>query len=296
MNASRPVLRYYGGKWRLADWIISHFPAHRIYVEPFGGGASVLIQKPRVYAEIYNDLDGEIVNVFRVLRCAASAKQLERTLRLTPFSRNEFMAAYRKSRRPIEQARRTLIKSYMGFGSNGLWSKDATGAGMRTQASTWCPPTGFRSDAKRSGTTPAHDWASWPDQIDAFTQRLSAVVIENRPAEDLIETHDRQDTLHYVDPPYVPETRSSPRQQYRHEMSRKDHERLGELLNAAKGMVVLSGYPSSLYDKQLYSHWHRVERKHLADGARPKIEVLWLNPRASEHQKQLRFDEEQVTA
>jgi hypothetical protein len=148
----RPALRYYGGKWKLANWLIANFPPHRIYVEPFGGGASVLLQKPRSYAEVYNDLDGEIVNVFEVLRCPTTAAKLERALRLTPFSRTEFIRAYRRSRRPIEQARRTIIKSFMGFGSSGIYGN--SNRGMRTRAST---STGFRSNSSRSGTTPAHD-------------------------------------------------------------------------------------------------------------------------------------------
>ena len=87
---TRPALRYHGGKWRLAPWIISHFPAHRTYVEPFGGGASVLMRKPRSYAEVYNDTNAEVVNVFRVLRDPDAAKELERRIRLTPFAPGTF--------------------------------------------------------------------------------------------------------------------------------------------------------------------------------------------------------------
>src|ERR1041385_943962 len=106
---TRPVVRYHGGKWNLAPWIISHFPPHRIYVEPFGGAASVLLQKPRSYAEIYNDLDQEVVNVFRILRDRKAARELERLLRLTPFARDEFCHSYGRDdkERPsrIERAR-----------------------------------------------------------------------------------------------------------------------------------------------------------------------------------------------
>lgn len=111
----RPVLRYHGGKWRLAPWICAHFPAHRLYVEPFGGAASVLLRKPRSYGEIYNDLDGEIVNVFRVLRDNGHA--LRAALELTPFAREEFAESYMPHSDPIEQARRTIVRSFQGFGS-----------------------------------------------------------------------------------------------------------------------------------------------------------------------------------
>src|SRR5690606_6837914 len=98
---ARPIIRYHGGKWRIAPWIISHFPEHRVYVEPFGGGGSVLLRKPRSYAEVYNDLDGEIVNLFRVARDCGD--ELIRSVELTPFARDEFMLAYEETEDPIEQ-------------------------------------------------------------------------------------------------------------------------------------------------------------------------------------------------
>ena len=138
-KCKRPIVRYHGGKWKLAPWIIGHLPPHRVYVEPFGGGASVLLRKPRSYAEVYNDLDGEMVNLFRMAR--DNGRELLELLRLTPFARDEFAKAYEQASEPIEQARRTVIRAFMGFGSN---------AHNR--------PTGFRSNSNRSGTTPARDW------------------------------------------------------------------------------------------------------------------------------------------
>lgn len=276
-------MRYHGGKWRLAPWIIEHFPPHKIYVEPFGGAASVLMQKPRSYAEVYNDLDGEVVNVFRVLRDPGQAAELERLLRLTPFAREEFVAAYEPSDNHVEQARRTIIKSFMGFGSAAIHTK----TGMRSRATLYhLPSTGFRSNSTRSGTTPAHDWKAYPDQIQAFVERLQGVVIENRDAIEVIRSHDQPDTLHYVDPPYPLGTRDAGTD-YRHEMTDDDHRELAEVLHSVKGMVVISGYPCNLYDEELYPDWHRVERPHLADGARPRTEVLWLSPRAAEYQRQV---------
>src|SRR4051812_49100283 len=110
---SRPVLRYFGGKWKLAPWIISQFPPHRIYVEPFGGGASVLLRKDRSYGEIYNDLDTEVVNVFRVLQ--RHPRRLKRMLEVTPFARDEWELAYVRVKDPVERARRAIIRSFMGF-------------------------------------------------------------------------------------------------------------------------------------------------------------------------------------
>lgn len=85
LMVKRPLLRYHGGKWKLAPWILRHLPPHRVYVEPFGGGGSVLLQKPRSYAEVYNDLDGEIVNLFRVAR--ERGEELAQAVELTPFAR-----------------------------------------------------------------------------------------------------------------------------------------------------------------------------------------------------------------
>lgn len=228
------------------------------------------MRKPRSYAEIINDLDGETVNVFQVLRDPLLGAELERQLRLTPFARTEFTAGYEPSSDQLEQARRTIIRSFMGFGAVGT-----TGA-----------HTGFRSNSNRSGTTPAHDWRNYPDQVKAFTDRLAGVVIESRDARQIMATHDSPATLHYVDPPYLPITRGlkNPhcvKNQYRHEMAPDEHAALLDFLNSLQGMVVLSGYPSSLYDGRL-SHWRRIARSAYADGARKRIEVLWLNPAAAE--------------
>lgn len=278
---TRPVLRYHGGKWRLAPWVLSFFPAHRTYVEPFGGGASVLMRKARAYAEVYNDLDGEVVNVFRVLREPEKAERLEQLLRLTPFARREFRAAYgRDLPGDVERARRTIIKSFMGFGSGAL--HDDAPAGMRTRASTHrAPPTGFRGSAMRSGTTPADDWMSYPVQVAEYCRRLRGVIIEQRDARTIIETHDRESTLHYCDPPYPLSTRKPTRRMggkaYRHELTDDDHRGLAATLHACVGMVIVSGYACPMYDLELYPDWERHEREHLADGARPRVEVVWLN-------------------
>jgi DNA adenine methylase len=260
-TVTRPVLRYHGGKWKLAPWIISHFPEHRVYVEPYGGAASVLLRKPRSYAEVYNDLDGEIVNLFRVLRNPAQARELVRLVNLTPFAREEFDLSYLEDGDPIEQARRTIVRSFMGFGSAA-----ATGQ-----------PTGFRGDSNRSGTTPAHDWANYPGVLTDIAERLAGVVVENRSALDVMQHYDKPEALHYVDPPYVFGTRSQ-KKAYRHEMTDDQHRELAAVLHSLKGNVIVSGYACPLYDDDLYPDWRRVERQTHADGARDRVEVLWLSP------------------
>lgn len=260
VSPTRPLLRYHGGKWMLANWIIEQFPAHRVYVEPFGGAASVLLQKPRSYAEIYNDLDGEVVHLFRMVR--ERGEELAQAVEMTPFSRLEFQEAYTPTEDPIELARRTIIRSFMGFGSDGVHSSHRTG---------------FRSDSNRSGTTPAADWRNYPPALRLIIDRLRGVVIEQRPAIDIIRKHDGPQTLHYIDPPYVHETRKvvSAHRGYRHEMTDDDHRELAATLNQVAGAVILSGYECPLYS-ELFADWRRIERPSFADGARPRSEVLWL--------------------
>lgn len=274
----RPALRYLGGKWRLAPWIISHMPPHRIYVEPFGGAASVLLRKPRSYSEVYNDLDDDVVHVFRVLRDPSMASELARVLSLTPFARAEFEAAYEPCDDPVERARRIVFRSFAGFGS---------GSTVDTRTRGTAPtPTGFRSNSNRSGTTPAHDWMRFPGVLTDFTERLRGVVIEQRPAISVIQLHDGPTTLHYVDPPYPHATRGRGRgglQQsgrYRHEMSDDEHRALADVLHRVEGMVLLSGYRCEMYD-DLFAGWRRVVRRTHADGARRRTEVLWMNPAAA---------------
>jgi len=266
------MLRWHGGKWRLAPWIIQHFPPHRVYTEAFGGAASVLLRKPRCYAEVYNDLDGDVVNLMRVLR-SPEATDLVRAVELTPFARDEFESAYAETDDPIEMARRLIVRSFMGFGSDGF-NRDVR--------------TGFRANSNRSGTTPAHDWINYPASLRAVVERVRGVVIEHRPASEVLSAHDAPDTLHYLDPPYLPETRSPKRRKtgeryhaYRHEMTEQDHVALLGVAVNLRGSVVISGYPSRMYDDAL-AGWRRVDCRALADGAAKRIEVLWINSHAIE--------------
>lgn len=259
---TRPVLRWHGGKWLLAPWIIENLPPHRVYVEPFGGAASVLIRKPRSYAEIYNDLDGDVVNLFRVLRDEAQGPRLADLVRLTPFARDEQVEAYETTDDATERARKLIVRSFMGFGSNGTHRA-----------------TGFRANSNRSGTTPARDWHNYPEALAAIVDRLRGVTVENRDACEVMATHDCAEALHYVDPPYLPETRDAGGD-YAHELTADDHAKLLVFLRGLTGAVVLSGYPHPLYDEALPG-WTRIERKALADGARERTEVLWLNAKAT---------------
>jgi DNA adenine methylase len=238
--------------------------------------------KERSYSECINDLDGEIINVFKVLREPDTALELQRLLELTPFARTEFEEAYLPSHEPVEQARRTVIKAFMGFGSAAITATTTRKLWFRAKRST---PTGFRANSNRSGSTPAHDWVNWPRYIPGFVERLQGVFIENKDATAVMLQHDSERTLHYVDPPYVHGTRQQRSHtpephEYRHEMTDDDHRALSEVLHSLKGFVVLSGYPSALYD-ELFEGWTCVTKDAHADGARDRVECLWIN-RASD--------------
>jgi DNA adenine methylase len=272
-----PVGRYHGGKFRDAKWIISHMPPHErvdIYGEPFCGMASVFFQMERVQTEVLNDLDGELVNVFRVLQDPVRAAQLERRVRATPYSRAEYARAVRLTGCGDEVARAwaVIVRSYMGFGS------DSAAAGQ----------SGFRSGVRKgSGGSKApvgSEWARYPDRIAAFRERLATTHLESEPAVRMIERYDSPRTMWYVDPPYVRATRSPcsfrKGKGYKHEMTDQDHRELAGCLRASRGYVLLSGYASELY-AEMYDGWFSVTKSTYAHGAEPRTEVLWLNPAAA---------------
>lgn len=271
LKITRPLVRYHGGKFRAAAWILPLFPPHRKYREPYCGGANILLQKPRVYSEIIGDLDNEVTTLFRVMQETSSSSELKRRLYYTPFARAEFHLAYESTEDPIEKSRRLIIRSFMGH-SSAAHNKEHR--------------SGFRGKAERSGTTPAHDWRNYPDCLDAIIERLRGVVVESIPALELIEKYDDVDALFYLDPPYVKSTRFLLDQTkcYVYEMTDDDHRELSRALHTVKGMVVLSGYPSNLYDLELYPDWHRIEKPVTANGAAggvDRTEVIWMNAAAS---------------
>jgi DNA adenine methylase len=265
----RPVIRYYGGKFRIAKWIASFFPPHRVYVELFGGAASVLMQKPRVWAEVYNDLDGELVNLFRVLRDPERSARLQALLELTPYSRAEFVGSYAAVPDPVEMARRSIVRAFMGFGGSSFVSRSHS-AGA----------TGFRRFNSNDQTIPSRDWANYPQHVPALSGRLRGVLIESLDYGRLLDTYDAPETLFYADPPYLAEARSDGETRYRFDLpNASDHVVLADKLRAVVGMVALSGYPHPMYE-EMYAQWERHERRAYADGGRERTEVLWLNPAA----------------
>ncbi len=271
VKIKHPAIRYHGGKFRLAPWIIEQMPEHVCYVEPFGGAAGVLLQKPRSYSEVYNDLDGEVVILFRVLRNPELNQRLQDACRLTPYSRDEFCHAQQPATDSVERARRMVVRACMGFGS-------AAGIGGNS---------GFRGDSKRKYATAAHLWERYPENLAALCQRLQGVIIENKDALSVMRAHDAQTTLHYIDPPYVPETRVQGNRYYAYEMTVEGHEQLLAVARTMTGMVMISGYDTEVYNDML-SGWAKTEktsRISAGRGTKVRTECLWLNPAAQQKQE-----------
>lgn len=267
MNVTRPALRYHGGKWALAPWIVSFFADHDCYCEPFGGGGSVLLSKPLSFIEVYNDLNGDVVNFFRMLRDRPA--ELFAAIDLTPYSRQEFIEAQTADAATdeIERARRLYVWAWQGRGRAGI-----------SEPGGWR----FMSRATR-GTTPADDWCN-NQHLWAIAQRLKRVQIEHDDAVKVIARYDSPRTLFYVDPPYVQSTRGDrwSLTGYVFEMSDADHGALAKLLHGVAGQVILSGYPSDLY-ASLYGDWRRFDRTVSKDnGAGAATECLWINREAAD--------------
>ena len=259
----RPPVKWHGGKCYLARRIIEHFPPHRVYLEPFGGAASVLLNKPPVDVEAYNDLDLRITRLFRVLQRQGS--QFAERVQFIPYSQKEFEDAveYPPDSTELDKAVCDFVRWRQSFGGKGqTWSYTTTRArgGMAGDVNGWW--TAIR-------------------QLPEIIERLKRVEILHQPALQAIHRFDGPDTLIYCDPPYLHETREpNSCSVYGVEMSEDDHRELAYVLNACQSKVVLSGYPSPLYDR-LFSSWRRVEfdiANHAAGGRRKarKREVLWI--------------------
>lgn len=267
LSVDRPALRYYGGKWRLASWIIEQFPAHTCYVEPFAGGASVLIQKPPARFEVMNDLNHDVITFFDMLR--ARPEQLIRAILLTPYAREELRRARRgePTDDPIEQARRFYVRCWQSFGS---------GTGKSS--------TGWRYQIGTGDNSRASAIGSWNDvdHLWLIAERLKYVQIEHDDALKVIERFDSTETLFYLDPPYVHSTRyhNSTDKGYSHEMKDDGHRALADLVSRLKGMCIISGYPSGLYD-ELFAEWKRITRESMDVNGKAQIECLWLSPKVT---------------
>ncbi len=260
----RPPVKWHGGKYYLAKRIIEQFPEHRIYLEPFGGAASVLLNKEPVDVESYNDLDLTITRLFRVLQ--TNGREFVERLQLVPYSEYEFTeaATYPEDASDLDKSVCDFIRWRQSFGGQGKsWS---------------CTTT--RARGGRAGDVNA--WWSAIDQLPYVIERLKCVQLLHQPAIKAIQRFDHPEALIYCDPPYLHETRSSNSIDiYGVEMTEDDHIELAETLKSCVSKVIVSGYPSSLYSK-IFKSWRTTAfdiANHSAGGAtkQRKRETLWFN-------------------
>ena len=256
---------WYGGKFGHLKWLLPLLPKCHHYCEPFAGSAAVLLNREPSPVETYNDMDGEVVNFFRVLR--DHRDRLVEAIALTPFSREEFFRSVSKNGQPvseIERARRFFVRARQA----------RTGLAQTASLGRWanCKNT---SRAGISGVVSR--WLGSVEDLPDIALRLLQVQIENRPATAVIKLYDGQGTLFYCDPPYVHATRGD-KKAYRFEMDDAGHRELAEAVKRCKGKVAVSGYRCQLMD-ELYRGWrcHEAPPKQCHSIKKVRREALWTN-------------------
>lgn len=243
----------------MAKWIISYFPPHMNYVEPCCGACSVLLQKPRSPLETVNDLDGNVVNFFRMLRDQPG--ELIRKIRLTPWARAEYELSLEPCEDVVERARRFFVMSWMAVaGQPSGWRR------MHDIRARW-----------RAAPRDIQEADLWP-----LSRRLLDVQLECDDAKTIIADYSNEGSLLYFDPPYPTGTRTNGRQ-YRYEWTDADHIQGADLLRQCAGHVIVSGYACDLYRDLYEAHgWHRVDKEAQTNSGGKRIESLWLSPRTAE--------------
>jgi len=263
------ILNYVGSKWRLAEWIISYMPPHNVYLEPFFGSGAVYFNKPKTRNETINDVDRNVVNLFKVIR--DKPEELARSLNFTPYARSEYNDSFEllsKDLDDVELARLFMVRCWMARGGK---TSDRTG---------------WRHNVDPVASHAVRDFAGLPKRISEVAERLRMTQIEHRPAIEVIDKYNHEDCLIYADPPYLLSTRT--KRHYANEMTDTDHLELLQVLNNHKGFVLLSGYDNELYNTEL-NGWAKVERMASTEFAQKKKEVLWLNPKTANQQKQMKL-------
>ncbi|RGS10826.1 DNA adenine methylase [Enterocloster bolteae] len=250
------ILKYPGAKNRIANWICEYIPSHDVYLEPYFGSGAVFFNKVPARIETLNDLDGNVVNYFKVVR--ERPNELAVQLEMTPYSRDEYYRAceYDPENSDIEKARKFAVRCWMGYGASNYYV------------------SGFRSSQQSKSPYTTKEWRNLPERLLAAGERLKNAQIENLPAMELIRRYDTPDVFMYVDPPYLHGTRKN--YFYRYEMGDAEHIELLKLLAEHPGKVLLSGYDNDLYNQYLLG-WRKAQKKTQAEAGIPRVETLWMN-------------------
>ena len=252
----KAILKYPGAKNRIADWICGYIPQHEVYLELFAGSLAVFFAKAPSRIETVNDLDGNVVNYFRVIR--DKHEELMEALKLTPYARDEYYAAFKESEddTDVEKARKFAVRCWQGFGCSNLYRN------------------GFRSSQQANSPHTTKEWRDIPERLKWASGRLMNAQIENLPAVELLKRYNTPDVFIYADPPYLHGTRKN--YLYKHEMKDADHIELLNALMDHQGKVLLSGYDNDLYNDML-AGWKKEQISTQAEGGIKRIETLWMN-------------------
>jgi len=230
-------LIWFGGKGKQAEYIISKMPPHKVYVEPFGGAAHVISQKPRVNHEVYNDIDGIVVNF--IMQSIENTEELIRRCSQLPYSR-ELYEKWRREKLPRDPLERAVRFFYL--------NRSAISKGNAEEV----PKTGWRHSTK-SSQNPAMGYVNACQKIRQFADRMRGVMIENLDWREIIEKYDSEEALFYVDPPYIGREKY-----YAGGFTLEDHYELGQMLNRCKAKVIISYYDDPILH-EIYKGWH-IER------------------------------------
>lgn len=252
------LLNYPGSKWKLADIIVDNMPFHKSYLEPFCGSCAVFLSKPKATLETINDLDGRLVNLFKVMR--EKPEDLQYQIMHTLYSREEYELAHEVSSNKLEDARRMMVRLWFSVG--GKTSSES----------------GFRKNVSWNGPYNWYEWNDLYNRIGIAAARLKDAQIEHMDAVELIRQHNDTDTLIYCDPPYIVPNQSD--KHYKYSFSEQDHKRLLKALKEHKGPVMLSGYANDLYANDL-RNWAQIKKQSkvgiTSDKRSFRTEIIWCN-------------------
>ncbi len=264
------VLKYPGAKNRIVGWICEYIPPHEVYLEPYFGSGAVFFNKLPSRIETLNDLDGNVVNYFRMIR--NHSKELAELLYMTPFGRDEYYESCEilSEDSDLERARKFAVRCWQGFGCSNLYRN------------------GFRSSQQSRSPHTTKEWRNLPERLLEASERLKNAQIENLSAVEVIKRYDTPDVFIYADPPYLHGTRKD--HLYRHEMEDSEHVELLKILKSHKGKVLLSGYDNDLYNDTLQG-WKKVQKKTQAEAGIPRMETLWMNYEIGQQEFELSLGE-----
>lgn len=274
MEIMNSVLKYPGSKWNIARQLVDLIPPHHSYVEPYFGSGAVLFSKPPSAIETVNDLDGDVVNLFRCIQ--QDSERLARLVMTIPFSREVYDRQFEADNTYASRYQRAagfLVRCWQGHGfrTNGYkvgWKNDVVG---------------------RERAYALWNWYRLPEWIVEIAERLRKVQIENRPALEVMQRFDYPNVFMYIDPPYLLSTRTA--KQYRHEMMEADHEELLKAILRSRALIMISGYDSDMYNDYLQG-WRKEYFDSCAEHGNPRKEVVWMN---YEHNAQMTLEDMQYT-